>query len=235
MSKRIRRRILRGLILLLLLFAFLLGVKSTSNLPTRTAESTKITRVQVVIDPGHGGEDPGKVGRNGAREKDINLAIAQKLQKYLEANDCEVILTRQGDAVEDAPQGGSKKISDLNRRIHIMEEIHPTLAVSIHQNSYPRESVHGAQVFYYKGSEEGQSLALSLQTSLRQRVDPENRRTIKDNTDYYLLKNSPVTCVIAECGFLSNDAECRALSEEAYQDRIAWALMMGILQYLAEK
>lgn len=236
MNQSIKRRILRGLVLFIALFLFLMGLKFGSDKcrPAAAAVRGK-QRVRVVIDPGHGGEDPGKVGRNGAKEKEINLAIALKLKGYLEANDCEVFLTRQGDTVENVQKSGSKKVSDLNRRIQIMEEVRPALAVSIHQNSYPQEKVHGAQMFYYKGSEAGRKLALTMQDSLRQRLDAENRRAAKENTDYYLLKNSPVTCVIAECGFLSNEAECTALSEQEYQDRIAWSLAMGVLRYLAEK
>lgn len=236
MKRNSKRRIVRGLVLILALFLFLLGARILNAEKKSTAAAgTGKQSVRVVIDPGHGGEDPGKVGRNGVKEKDINLAIALKLKGYLEANDCEVVLTREEDAVEDVPQGGSKKVNDLNRRIQIMEETRPLFAVSIHQNSYPGESVRGAQVFYYKGSEEGRGLALSLQDSLKRRLDSENRRAAKDNTEYYLLKNSPVTCVIAECGFLSNEAECAALSEGEYQDRTAWSLAMGILRYLAEK
>ena len=108
-------------------------------------------RLCVVVDAGHGGDDPGKIGINGAPEKDINLQIAQKLKKYLEAEDVEVVLTRETeDGLYDA-HASNKKVQDMKRRIEIIEKTDPVLTVSIHQNSYPEEYVHGAQVFYYTG------------------------------------------------------------------------------------
>lgn len=186
----------------------------------------------VVIDAGHGGEDPGKVGINGAKEKDINLEIAMQVKKYLEANDVKVVMTRETD--EGLYQAGTahKKVQDMKNRIAMIDEAKPDITVSIHQNSYPEEYVHGAQVFYYEGSPHGKELAEVLQKQLVERVDPENKRQVKANDSYYLLKKTSVPIVIVECGFLSNSAEAQKLSSEEYQERIAWAIHMGILQYL---
>ena len=104
--------------------------------------------------------------------------------------------------------------------------------MSIHQNSYPSAKVHGAQVFYYKDSEQGKRLAALLQDSLREKVDPDNHRQIKENTNYYLLKKTTLPIAIVECGFLSSPEEAEMLTQEEYQDRIAWAVCLGILQYL---
>jgi N-acetylmuramoyl-L-alanine amidase len=104
--------------------------------------------------------------------------------------------------------------------------------VSIHQNSYGEEYVNGAQVFYHANSKEGQSLAVYLQESLRERLNPKNHRQIKANDSYYLLKKTSVPTVIVECGFLSNYTEAELLEAEEYQDRIAWAIHMGILQFI---
>ena len=90
-------------------------------------------RLCVVVDAGHGGDDPGKIGINGAPEKDINLQIAQKLKKYLEAEDVEVVLTRETeDGLYDA-NASNKKVQDMKRRIEIIEKTDPVLTVSIHQ------------------------------------------------------------------------------------------------------
>ena len=119
-------------------------------------------RLCVVVDAGHGGDDPGKIGINGAPEKDINLQIAQKLKKYLEAEDVEVVLTRETeDGLYDA-HASNKKVQDMKRRIEIIEKTDPVLTVSIHQNSYPEEYVHGAQVFYYTGSMGSETLAFRI-------------------------------------------------------------------------
>lgn len=188
----------------------------------------------VVIDAGHGGDDPGKVGINGAREKDVNLEIARLVQQYLEANDIRVVMTRETEAGLYDEKASNKKVQDMKRRIEVIEETKPDVAVSIHQNSYPEEYVHGAQVFYYTGSKEGQRLAERIQNQLVTKTDPENRRRIKANDSYYLLKKTGIPIVIAECGFLSNSEEAEKLCSADYQKRVAWAIHMGILRYLNE-
>lgn len=186
----------------------------------------------VVIDAGHGGDDPGKVGINGANEKDVNLQIAMLLKQYLEANDIRVVMTREdNDGLYD-PEAPNKKVQDMKNRIALIDEVSPALTVSIHQNSYPEEYVHGAQVFYYTGSTQGQMLAESIQKQLIAKADPENKRQIKANDSYYLLKKTGIPIVIVECGFLSNSNEAEKLCTPQYQDRIAWAIHMGILQFL---
>jgi N-acetylmuramoyl-L-alanine amidase len=186
----------------------------------------------VIVDAGHGGNDPGKVGINGALEKDLNLAIALKVQGYLEANDIRVVMTRDSDEGLYDANASSKKVQDMKRRVALMDETAPDLAVSIHQNSYTEEYVHGAQVFYYTGSIEGQRLADTIQQSMVERVDPDNTRQVKPNNSYYLLKKTETPIVIVESGFLSNQTEADQLCSPLYQDRIAWAITMGILLYL---
>ena len=152
----------------------------------------------VVIDAGHGGDDPGKVGINGAYEKDVNLQIAELVKLFLEANDVEVVMTRESDAGLYDADASNKKVQDMKRRIALIDEAEPALTVSIHQNSYPEEYVHGAQVFYYTGSVQGQRLAECIQTQLVERADPENKRQVKANDSYYLLKKTGVPIVIVE-------------------------------------
>lgn len=193
---------------------------------------TEDEKICVVVDAGHGGIDPGKVGINGVNEKDINLQIAGYLRQYLEANDIEVVMTRETDEGLNDADASNKKVQDMKRRIELIDNMSPAITVSIHQNSYPEEYVHGAQVFYYTGSKEGQELAQSIQEQLVALVDPENRRQVKANDSYYLLKKTGIPIVIVECGFLSNSAEAEKLCTEAYQKRVAWAIHMGILRYL---
>lgn len=189
----------------------------------------------VVIDAGHGGDDPGKVGINGAYEKDLNLQIASLLKTFLEANDIEVVMTRESDEGLYDADVSNKKVQDMKRRIELIDKTMPVLTVSIHQNSYPEEYVHGAQVFYYTGSTQGQQLAEYIQKQLVEKVDPENKRQVKANNSYYLLKKTEIPIVIVECGFLSNSAEAEKLCTSEYQERVAWAIHMGILQYLNER
>ena len=193
---------------------------------------TEEEQICIVLDAGHGGDDPGKIGINGSREKEINLAITKKVKTYLEANDIRVVLTREGDEGLYDANAENKKVQDMKRRIAIMEEARPLATISMHQNSYPEEYVKGAQVFYHKDSKEGELLASFLQENLRAKLNPENHRQIKANDSYYLLKKTQIPTVIVECGFLSNSREAALLSGEEYQDKVAWAIHMGIMQYI---
>lgn len=177
----------------------------------------------VVIDSGHGGNDPGKIGINKAFEKDINLQIAKKIQEKLQGQGIRVIMTR-----ENEESLRESKVEDLKARVEIINQKKPVLAVSIHQNSYPDESIHGAQVFYYAHSKEGESAAKIIQETLRG-IDPENRRQAKANDTYYMLKKTEAPVVIVECGFLSNQQEAVRLCDEEYQIQVAQAVADGIL------
>lgn len=141
-------------------------------------------------------------------------------------------MTRETDEGLNDADASNKKVQDMKRRIALIDGAAPQATVSIHQNSYPEEYVHGAQVFYYTGSVQGQKLAGRIQDQLVEKTDPENHREIKANDSYYLLKKTGIPIVIVECGFLSNQAEAEKLCSQEYQDRVAWAIHLGILQYL---
>lgn len=186
----------------------------------------------VVIDAGHGGFDSGKVGIDGTLEKDLNLKLAKKLEKLLTAADINVVMTRTDDTGLYEESSSNKKREDMANRTALMNGASPDCIVSIHQNSYPEEAIDGAQVFYYTGSDTGKTLAALIQKELVSDVDPTNHRVEKANDTYYLLKNASAPIVIVECGFLSNHAECKKLVDDAYQQKLAWAIHMGVLQYL---
>lgn len=194
--------------------------------------SGKNSSFTVVIDAGHGGFDSGKVGVDGTLEKDVNLKIAKKLEKLLTAADVNVIMTRTEDTGLYSESSSNKKREDMAARVERMNKPLPDCIVSIHQNSYPEESIDGAQVFYYTGSDAGKTLAALIQDELITDVDPSNHRTEKSNSSYYLLKNASAPIVIVECGFLSNWAESKKLVDDTYQQKLAWAIHLGILQYL---
>lgn len=193
-------------------------------------EEDDVLETQIVLDAGHGGADPGMVGINQALEKDINLAIAQKVYDLLVEEGYQVAMTRVDDNGMDA-SGEMSKTEDLEARVELINEEKPTLAVSIHQNSYSDENVHGAQVFYYSSSEEGAVAAQIMQDALLA-VDEDNTRKIESNSTYYLLNRTEVPTIIVECGFLSNASEADLLIEEEYQQQIAIAITSGIIEYL---
>ncbi len=183
---------------------------------------------KVVIDAGHGGFDSGKVGINGVLEKDINLAIARKLQKKLEQAGIQTIMTREEDEGLYDSGEENKKQQDMKRRCSTINESGADLAVSIHQNSYTQESVCGPQVFYYETSAKGKELAETLQETLNQNLQIARPRAIKANDTYYILRKTEIPTVIVECGFLSNTEEADKLTQEAYQESVAQAICEGI-------
>ncbi len=180
----------------------------------------------VILDPGHGGWDPGKAGINGEDEKDINLKIAEEIKDHLEQGGAVVYMTRTGD---DAL--GKTKNEDMKNRISSARNGEADIFISIHQNSFPAANVKGAQVFYHKASEGGKKLAESIQGHLISFADNENKRIAKENDSYYILKKTDIAAVIIECGFLSNPDEEKRLNSEDYRRKIAWAVYMGIWDY----
>ena len=195
------------------------------------ADQVEAKQAQVILDAGHGGSDPGKIGLNNILEKDINLAITEKVKKCLEKEKITAELTRKEDKGLGTTGDGSKKTEDMQARVKMINETKPVLTVSIHQNSYQQESVKGAQVFYYATSERSRMLASMIQKEF-QVLQPDNRRLEKGNDSYYLLKKTAKPIVIAECGFLSNAEEAEKLVTQEYQERVAWRIHMGIMKYI---
>ena len=186
----------------------------------------------VIIDAGHGGDDPGKIGVDGVQEKDLNLKMALALRDLLEQQDVEVLMTREDAGGLYDERTSNKKVQDMRRRCELINREKPACVISIHQNSYHEESIHGAQVFYYKTSKESGEPAKILQKELARVVEPTNHRQAKANDTYYLLKKTEAPTVIVECGFLSNWDECAKLQNEEYQAKLVWAIQMGVLKYL---
>jgi len=223
-----RRKFQLVIVLLILLGVVAAAGKLSSYV---TSEKVKKEEVQVVLDPGHGGRDPGKVGTDGTSEKDINLSIAKKVKARLEENDITVIMTREKDSGLYSEDTDNKKAEDLKERVNLINETQPALTVSIHQNSYSDVSVKGAQVFYYSHSKVSKAIADTMQEALRA-ADEDNTRQAKADATYYLLKKTEVPTIIVECGFLSNAEDTARLNDEEYQDAMAAAICDGIIEAL---
>lgn len=225
-----QNRILKLVMVGILMFSmFVVARESAVYVNSTQVEEKK--NICVVIDAGHGGADPGKVGINDQLEKDINLEIAQMLKQFLQAEGITVVMTREGDGGLYDENASNKKVQDMKRRLAIIEEADPVLVVSIHQNSYHEEYVKGAQVFYYETSQNSKQLAEIIQEQLRS-LDSDNKREAKGNDSYFLLKKTSKPIVIVECGFLSNREEAAELSAPLYQEKMAWNIHMGIMKYL---
>lgn len=235
--------IMGGLVILLGIFgSYMMGQDSKDNnmdskeivdenIKEEMAKEIQSKGITIVVDPGHGGYDPGKVGINGVLEKDINLQISLMLEEELKEIGYDVVMTRTTDTGAQ-PQGESfGKTKDLDARVQLINEGEPTLAISVHQNSYITEDIKGAQVFYYQESKAGEEIASHIQESLL-KMDTQNHRQIKGNTSYYLLNRTTTPTVIVECGFLSNVEEGNKLTQESYQREITAAIIQGIENYL---
>ena len=186
----------------------------------------------IIIDAGHGGFDGGAVAFDGTVEKDLNLAIALKLDALLRTSGFKTVLVRSTDTATNDPSDGEKaKVSDIKNRVKLMNKYPNGIFVSIHMNKYSTTQPHGAQVFYSKvqGSKE---LAAQLQNSVAEFLQTDNKRVIKPaGKEIYLLQHASVPCVIVECGFLSNQKDLCDLKSEDYQLKIAMALAYGIIDF----
>lgn len=189
-------------------------------------------KYSVVIDAGHGGNDPGKVASDGTEEKDINLAMALCLGNMLEDAGYDVIMTRMEDVSLSSESDVNRKAADMKARCSAAENA--DIFVSIHQNSFSDPDVRGGQVFYYRHSDKGKKLAGYIQQAIKEKADSDNTREAKSNEEYYLLLHTACPSVIVECGFLSNPEEAELLKSEEYRQRICEAVVCGIDEYFGK-
>lgn len=220
------------IVMVLLLAALLTAGKYLES--RVSSDEVKTEENVVVVDCGHGENDPGKIGVNDILEKDINLKIGKLVEKKLKKKKFKVVMTRTEDKILADEDSDNKKAQDMKARVALINETKPFLAVSVHQNSYHDEDVRGAQVFYYSHSAEGEAAAKLMQEALLS-VDSGNTRQAKANDNYYLLKRTETPTIIVECGFLSNPQEAALLADEEYQEKIADAIVDGVEKYLESK
>ena len=228
--------VLIGLIFLLLITIFSLNYDRDKTAPVASDQAGRKT---VILDPGHGGEDPGAVSDySGIKEKDIALKVVIKVKELLEKERFNVILTRAEDKLEYEPGTRNiiqKRKQDLVRRKKIMDEAGADIVVSIHLNKFPQARYSGAQTFFPPNSPESQKLAMALQKSLREKVNPENKReSLVKKEPIIILKDYKTTTAIVECGFLSNREEEKKLATEEYQYSLAEAIKDGIVNYFSK-
>lgn len=185
-----------------------------------------------VIDPGHGGYDPG-VMRNNVEEKIVALSISLYIRDYLQSAGARVVMTREIDKdLLVIPTAGPKKVQDMKNRLKIIREAKPHLLISIHANSISSERWHGAQVFFKQDCENSKLLADMIQQELA-RFLANTDRVIKPG-NYLILNEVEMPAVLVETGFISNPVEARQLLDSQYQSKVAWAIYLGITRYYVE-
>ena len=191
----------------------------------------------VVVDAGHGVPDEGAEVGDGTTEAQTNLKIALKLQNLLEQSGCIVILTRSdenGIYDLDSKTLKQKKISDIRNRVKIGNKSSADIFVSIHLNKIPEQQYFGWQTFYNKNSEQGQKLAKQIQKNLNEAIQKDNKRVPAKIENIYIINNVEIPTTIVECGFLSNPEEKELLLTDSYQNRLAWGIYNGIIDYFYE-
>lgn len=188
----------------------------------------------ILIDPGHGGQDGGAQGKDGTIEKEINLTIAQKLKVILEGKNYKIFLTREEDKSLHKKESSvkSEKIQDLNERCRLKEETNCQVFISIHLNSFPKESAYGPQV-WYGDNNESKIIAQILQKNLLEDLKIKKERQSKEAKKHYKILRNPSQRaeVIVECGFMSNHSELAKLKKDDYQQKIAESIAKSIDEY----
>jgi len=176
----------------------------------------------------------GAESSNGTTEAETNLKIALKLQTLLEQSGATVILTRSDEnAIYDIDSKTlkQKKISDIHNRVKIGNESSADIFVSIHLNKIPQQQYSGWQTFFQEGNEQSIKLSKCIQTNLNESIQKENNRVPMKLNSVYIMKHVDIPITIVECGFLSNPEEEKLLLENEYQDKLAWGIYNGIMDY----
>ena len=202
-------------------------------LPTSgTAASDKPV---IVLDAGHGGLDSGAVGSAGTLEKDINLSIVLTLRDMFEMSGFEVVLTRDQDIsiYSDGVEGiRNQKLSDMDNRLKIIQSYPDSIFLCVHQNNFTDPRYFGAQMFYNNNNPQNRTLAQIMQNRFVQ-LQPDNDREIKlSGEELFLLKTNKNPSLMIECGFLSNPEEEANLSTWEYQQKVAFTIYSGVMEYL---
>ena len=200
-------------------------VPQSSPLPVGTANGGNTLKGKViVVDPGHGGSNPGAVANN-AKESANNLAVGLKLRDKLVQAGAKVIMTRDTDRTV-APEGSSLG-EELSARVNLAENNHADLFISIHTNDNPDTSIIGAMTFYH--SEKSSDLALTVQKDLINEIGAVDKGT--SPATFYVLRNTSMPSILIEMGFISNPAESALLTQDSYRNKIAQGISKGIIDY----
>ena len=219
-------------ILLISLFVFVFQVASSKQ--TVQTVSLHVSNKVIVLDAGHGKPDEGAQSSNGTTEAETNLKITLKVQSLLEQSGATVVLTRSDEnAIYDLDKTTlrQKKISDIHNRVKIGNESSADIFVSIHLNKISQQQYYGWQCFYKQNDEKSTALAKSLQENLNDSIQKENKRVSMKLDNVYIIKHVEIPISIVECGFLSNPEEETQLLSDDYQNRLAWGIYNGIMDY----
>ncbi len=183
----------------------------------------------IVVDPGHGGSDPGVISSTGVREKDVTLAVALKTRSYLESLGAKVIMTRTGDYTP----GKGSSLGDLDSRVYLANSQKADIFVSIHVNSYPADnSISGVIGFYYAGSAKAQLLAGCVAKGVAKATGMVHRSDRAEN--FRVLRCTSMPATLLELGFMTNKGDLSLLTQDSFQKLAAKGIAQGILTYFGK-
>ena len=215
-----------------LTFLFSLCLSQTVHKTEKISGTVINDKVNLVIDAGHGGEDCGTIGTDGALEKDINLAIALNLYDFARVCGYSANLTRNGDYLVYS-EDDDRSRSDLYNRFDYINSFDNPVLISIHQNHFDDEREWGMQVWYSPNDDVSKILADEILNYTKHNIQPENKReNKKSDSSYYIIHKAKVPSVMVECGFMSNKAENEKLKNEIYQKEIAFSVFAGFNEYI---
>ena len=197
--------------------------KGNLDIPSSPSLKGKI----IILDPGHGGSDSGAVGPTGAKEKNVTLAVAKKVQSLLQASGARVVMTRTDDRDVYMPNDSAR--DELQARVDKGNGIPANIFLSIHCNSFSSPTAHGTETYYFAGSAMGRKLAEALDKRLIEVGGLVNRGVKTAN--FYVLKHSPIPASLVELAFISNPEEEALLTAEDFQNRMAKAIVLGLEDY----
>ncbi|MGG7096770.1 N-acetylmuramoyl-L-alanine amidase [Clostridium sardiniense] len=222
-------KILKNICIALMLL--LVGIIPIETNAVQLDSKESIKDYKILIDPGHGDWDGGAKTKNGTIEKDINLQISLKLRDALKKEGYDVYMTREEDT-----SLSNKKKDDLQLRCDKKKETKCDMFISIHQNMFTSSSSKGTQV-WYSSDEKSKGLAESIQSAVKETLQPSNHRVAKDaKKSYKILRDGYEGAnIIVECGFLSNHDDEKNLKDNSYQDKLVDSITKGINKYIEEK
>lgn len=212
-----------------MLTIILVGIFIFTLIKVRADTSLPLLGKVIVIDPGHGGRDPGTM-YGTIYEKDINLDLSKVLQDELISKGAIVYMTREDDNDLSSKYDKKKKRGDLYRRILFIEDKKKKtdMYLSIHMNWYKNSSWSGAEVLYHSINPNNKVLGEILMKNFKK--DFKTKRSLK-KTDLYLYRNTRKLGVLIECGFLSNSNERYLLRQKTYQQKIAKSISNSVIEY----
>ena len=227
-----------GFVFLMLIISVVGFSFRSGNEKVVSVSSLPVTNKIVVLDAGHGLPDAGASSNSGTTEESINLVITKKVQSLLESSGSTVLLTRSDEnGIYDLDSSSirNKKKSDIKNRVKIGNESSADIFVSIHLNKIPQSQYSGWQTFFKSGNEDGKRLAESIQNGLNNSIQKDNKREASKITGKYIIDHVEIPISIVECGFLSNPQEEKQLQDDEYQNRLAWGIYTGIMDYFYNK